>query len=525
MIRLTSFISLVLLSGSTIWAQVLQNSDVHWSGTYRNGETKVDYIASLDSSYVMTYGNLFKLLGKSKNFYARYDRQTLTKIWQVEEVIDRYAGALIEFHSMVTVGSTTYVFYRVDSKVDNFHYVLMRTIDRDGNLSDFKELMKISYELYTMGNFRISWNRDLSSFAFVSFLVVDGNENLHIEVKRFDRDGAPIGGSSVQMVNAKGRVFLADADYALSGDVFVLAQRRPEQLKDEKAEIFAPNNEFFILHAKPNEEVIQEVALGLKDKYVVGGIDVETDQGAGKVAVSGMYSVMRFGPKTGLFHLTLDQKTLELATSDYKSFSDFEYLNDGRRDGTTIERHKTLINETYEFRGMLPREGGGSMVMIEDYYLEVLRWVRKGVSTDIPIYHFANITAMLVDAEGVIESISVIPKHQYSVGDDGYVSGFLVARDGENFNFLFNDAKGNETRWLEHQAPRTMDEASNAILTQVTLRPDGSLNYVPLVDTRKGGLFLVPKRGKSHIGLPGEAVIPGGKRGKLIFMHLRPEPN
>jgi hypothetical protein len=172
---------------------------------------------------------------------------------------------------------------------------------------------------------------------------------------------------------------------------------------------------------------------------------------------------------------------------------------------------------------MLPREGGGSVVMMEDYYVDVIRWVRNGVATEIPQYHYANITAMLVNAEGGIESISVIPKHQYSVSDDGFVSGFLVARDGENFNFLFNDAKGNETRWLEHQAPRTMDEASKAILTQVTLKPDGSLNYVLLVDTRKQGLFLIPKRGKSSIGLPGEAVIPGRKRAKWIFMHLRPE--
>lgn len=517
MIRFTSFITLVVLSGSTLSAQVPQSSDVLWSLGYKDREIQLEYVSSQDSACFMTYGSHYKLLGQSKNFYARFDRETMTKVWQVDEVMDKYGDALTKFHSMVTVGTTTYVFYRADSKADNLYYVLMRTIDRDGNISAFKELMQISYEHYSMGNFRISWNRHATSFAFVSFLVVDRNEDLHVEVKRFDRDGTLIGDASVELGNAKGRVFLADAHYGPNGDIYVLAQRRPNQEKDEKAKSFAPNNEFFILHVDPNDEVIQEVDLGLKDKYVVGGIDIDADQVTGKVAVSGMYSEMRYGTKIGLFYLTLDQKTLELKTSDFKKFKDIDDLNDDRREG--------LANQTYEFRGMLPRKDGGSVVMTEDYYIDVVRFIIKGVSHYIPHYHYKNIAAMLVDAEGGIERVSVIPKHQYSVDDDGYTSGFLVARDGENFNFLFNDNKGNEKLWLEHQAPRTMDKVDKAVLAQVTLKPDGSLDYVPLVDARKEGVVLIPKRGKSYIGLPGEAVIPGFKRGKWVFIRLRPKRN
>jgi len=90
---------------------------------------------------------------------------------------------------------------------------------------------------------------------------------------------------------------------------------------------------------------------------------------------------------------------------------------------------------------------------------------------------------------------------------------------------LFNDAKGNEKRWMEQQAPRAMNKPTNAMLVQVTLKPDGSMDYVPLIDNRKERAVLIPQRGKSFIGLPGEAVIPGLKRRKWIFMSLRPEPN
>ncbi|MEY3711721.1 MAG: hypothetical protein RL104_504 [Bacteroidota bacterium] len=523
--RLTSFFILSVLSGAALLAQVPHTLEVRWSRGYKDREIQLDYVTSLDSSYFMTYGSYFKLLRKPKNYYARYDRETMTQVWQIEESIDRYRDAPATFHSMVTFGPTTYVFYQAYSKADDLRYVLMRTIDPEGNMSDFNELVRISAKRWTMGNFRISWNRDATSFAIVSFPGEDRKEDLRVEVKRFDREGNPVGGASVQVDHAKNRVSLADVDYALNGDVYVLASRLPDREKNEKTKLFAPNREFFILHADPNDEVFQEVDLGMKDKYVVGGIGVETDQVAGKVAISGMYSDKRYGSTSGMFYLTLDQKTLERSSSDFKNLKEFDYLNDGRRDGTARARRKGLANETYVFRGILPREGGGSLVLMEDYDMVVVTTQTRNGTVTTYYYYYDNIWAMMVDGEGAIERVSVIPKKQYSVNDGGYRSGFLVARDGENFNFLFNDAKGNDKRWADHQAPRIMNKPTNAVLAQVTLKPDGSLDYVPLIDNRKERAVLIPQRGRSYLGLPGEAVIPGIKRRKWVFMSLRPERN
>jgi hypothetical protein len=51
------------------------------------------------------------------------------------------------------------------------------------------------------------------------------------------------------------------------------------------------------------------------------------------------------------------------------------------------------------------------------------------------------------------------------------------------------------------------------------------LDYLPLLDNRKEKVVLNPRQGRSYLGLPGEAVIPGQKRGKWVFMSLRPERN
>jgi hypothetical protein len=98
-------------------------------------------------------------------------------------------------------------------------------------------------------------------------------------------------------------------------------------------------------------------------------------------------------------------------------------------------------------------------------------------------------------------------------------------RDGENFKFLFNDTKGNDKRWANGQAPRKMNKPNRAVLVQVTLKPDGTLDYAPIIENRKEKAVLIPRRGRSYLGLPGEAVVPGFKRGKWVFMSLSPERN
>jgi hypothetical protein len=507
-------------------AQDAQSIEVRWSRGYKNREIQLDYVTSLDSAYFMTYGSTSKsLLRKAKYYYARYERQSMEQVWQVEEVIDKYRDAPLTFHSMVTFGPTTYVFYQAYSKADDVRYVLLRTIDSDGNISDFIELERIAARRFNTGRFKVSWNYHATSFAIVSFPEENRDEDALIEVKRFDREGNPLGGASVKLDYASRNVSMVDVDYAINGDVYILASRRPDRAKNEKRQLFNPNQEYFILHADPSDEVFQEVDLGLKDKFVVGGIGVEADQVPGKVAISGMYSDQRYGSTSGMFFITLDQRTIQPLSSDFKNLREFDYINDGRRDGSARDRKRGMAKESYVFRGMVPREGGGSLVLMEDYDMVVVTTqTRNGTVTNY-YYYYDNIWAMMVDAEGEIERVSVIPKQQYSANDGGTNSGFLLVRDGENFQFLLNDTRGNDQRWAKNQAPKRMAAAHKAVFVQITLKPDGTLVYTPLFENRKEKAVLMPRRGRSYLGTPGEAVIPGLKRGKWVFMSLRPERN
>ena len=525
--RLTLFLLGALLLSTSGFAQDSETIEVRWSRGYKNSEIQFDYVTSLDSASFMTYGSTSRsLFSNAKYYYSRYDRLSMELIWQVEETINKYRDAPITFNSMVNYGQITYVFYQAYSKANDVRFVLLRTIDAEGNISDFIELDRITAKNAYTGGFKVSWNSSATSFAVVSFPEEDPKKEVQVEVKRFDLEGNRLGGASVTLDYASLNVGIIDLDYAINGDVYILAVRRPERTENEKRFFFAPNQEFFILHANPNDEVFQEVDLELKDKFVVGGIGVEADEIPGKVAISGMYSDKRFGSTSGMFYMTLDQSTIEPSTSDFINLREFDYINDGRTDGTSRARLKGLANETYVFRGMVPREGGGSLVLMEDYDL-VVRTTQNGDRTVTTFYdyYYDNILAMMVDAQGEIERVSVIPKQQFSVNDGGVNSGFLLVRDRENFKFLFNDTPGNDQRWAKNQAPMSMAASHKANLVQVTLKPDGTLVYTPLIENRKEKAILMPRRGRSYLGSPGEAVIPGSKRGKWVFMSLRPERN
>ena len=113
-----------------------------------------------------------------------------------------------------------------------------------------------------------------------------------------------------------------------------------------------------------------------------------------------MYSDKRYGSTSGMFYMTLDQSTIEPLTSDFMNLREFDYINDGRKDGSARARRKGVANESYVFRGMVPREGGGSLVLMEDYDMVVVTTqTRNGTVTNY-YYYYDNIWAMMVDAQG-----------------------------------------------------------------------------------------------------------------------------
>lgn len=188
-------------------------------------------------------------------------------------------------------------------------------------------------------------------------------------------------------------------------------------------------------------------------------------------------------------------------------------------------RRRGVANEEFRFRESVPRLGGGSLVVMEDMDVRVVTTTNRGVTTTNYYYYYDNIWAMLVDAQGQIEKVVVLPKFQYSVNDGGRFLGFELARDGQDFLFFFNDAKGNQKRWAEGQSPRVMRQAARGCLAMVRMKPDGSLTYHQVIDNSKERSVLLPTRGTTFIDFPGEVVMPGLKRGRWVFMSLRPERN
>lgn len=500
--------------------------ELRWSRQYPNREIQLDYVSALDSTSFTTYGSISGgLFSKPKNFFARYDRETMSQLWQLEEVPEDYQGLPVVFRRMITVEGTSYVYYSAYSRTKDKRYVLLRTINANGDISDLKELLQVPAMRLREGNFSVAWDASHKGFALVSFPDVGLREEVQVSVHRFDREGEELGSQRVRIDYSKRDIDFVDVDYAINGDVYVLAVRRADRNRGDLRGFAQPNREFLILHADSDDELFQEVDLGLTGKFIVGGVSVEADQIPGKVNITGMYSDLRYGTTTGMFYLSLDQKTLQASSADFESLRDFELINSGIRDGMARARRRGVANEEFRFRESVPRLGGGSLVVMEDMDVRVVTTTNRGVTTTTYYYYYDNIWAMLVDAQGQIEKVVVLPKFQYSVNDGGRFLGFELARDGQDFLFYFNDAKGNQKRWAERQSPRVMRQAGRGCLAMVRMKPDGSLTYHEVIDNSKERSVLLPTRGTTFIDYPGEVVMPGLKRGRWVFMSLRPERN
>ena len=500
--------------------------ELRWSRQYPNREIQLDYVSALDSTSFTTYGSISGgLFSKPKNFFARYDRETMSQLWQLEEVPEDYQGLPVVFRRMITVQETSYVYYSAYSRAKDKRYVLLRTINANGDISNLKELLQVPAMRIRECNFSVAWDASQKGFALVSFPDVALREEVQVSVHRFDREGEELGSQIVRIDYSKRDIDFVDVDYAINGDVYLLAVRRAERNRGDLRGFAQPNREFLILHADSDDELFQEVDLGLAGKFIVGGVSVEADQIPGKVNITGMYSDLRYGTTTGMFYLTLDQKTLQASSADFESLRDFELINSGIRDGMARARRRGVANEEFRFRESVPRLGGGSLVVMEDMDVRVVTTTNRGVTTTTYYYYYDNIWAMLVDAQGQIEKVVVLPKFQYSVNDGGRFLGFELARDGQDFLFFFNDAKGNQKRWAEGQSPRVMRQAARGCLAMVRMKPDGSLTYHEVIDNPKERSVLLPTRGTTFIDYPGEVVMPGLKRGRWVFMSLRPERN
>ena len=387
--------------------------ELRWSRQYPNREIQLDYVSALDSTSFTTYGSISGgFFSKPKNFFARYDRETMSQLWQLEEVPEEYQGLPLVFRRMITVEGTSYVYYSAYSREKDKRYVLLRTISSNGDLSELKELLQVSAMRRTEGNIAVAWDASHKGFALISFPDVGLPLEVQVSVHRFDREGNELGSQMVRMDYSRRDIDFVDADYAINGDVYVLAVRRADRDRGELRGFAQPNREFLILHADSDDELFQEVDLGLAGKFIVGGVSVEADQIPGKVNITGMYSDLRYGTTTGMFYLSLDQKTLQASSADFESVRDFKLINSGIRDGMAQAQRRGVANEEFRFRESIPRLGGGSLVVMEDMDVRVVTTTNRGVTTTTYYYYYDNIWAMLVDAQGQIEKVVVVPKFQ-----------------------------------------------------------------------------------------------------------------
>lgn len=249
--------------------------------------------------------------------------------------------------------------------------------------------------------------------------------------------------------------FSATARIADNDDLF-FTSRVYEEDEDGKAkkkdvEDGEVNFKTHIFYIPKSSSEVRDVTFNLKDK-AVRGLHFNINK-AGDLAIAGFYSLVNDKGKgltvdKGIFNCSIDLKTLQVKSENFKEFSD-DALTTGLSAKQAEKVEKKLdkgkdVSANYTINEFIPRSDGSSTLVAEQYYFYTVT-VSNGKSS-YTNYHYVyrNILFAKINTDGKIEWVTVIPKHQHTVNDNGMLSSFyLFDHEDDSYSIFFLDNKKN----------------------------------------------------------------------------------
>lgn len=152
----------------------------------------------------------------------------------------------------------------------------------------------------------------------------------------------------------------------------------------------------------------------------------------------------------------------------------------------------------YVFRDMIPQKDGGSIVLMEQSYLEIRTSTdSKGIVTYNYYYNENGVVAYKIEADGTIGWKTYIHKQQATRNDGGFAISFGHLWNDDNVVLLFHDSKKcydekgkyNDVRVRSAFVKKSYCFAQAAIDTKT-----GDVTRSMIHDFKQGGGFVLPRQ-------------------------------
>ena len=166
-----------------------------------------------------------------------------------------------------------------------------------------------------------------------------------------------------------------------------------------------------------------------------------------ELLVTGIYGLENALGVSGIFHKKIELSVGKFISESYKDFES-NFITEGwsekalkRLERRELKGKGTTQLQNYKMKEAIVLEDGSIIGTMEQYYVQVYSSSNVNTSqySDKYYYHFNDIIAFKILAEGGFDWITKIRKSQVSINDGGPYSSYSSYLSDSILNFIFND--------------------------------------------------------------------------------------
>lgn len=475
------------------------------------GNAQVQIRTGEDFNEKMAYGDFIgahegKLYsftnGLRKRIINVYSSDNLNLLQQFDIPKAEYNGKEISVYTLTLLEGQFVVFYNYYDKDTDSRKLLMQNMTLKGEMiGSIKELSDISaVSKSNSGSFQITYHKEEKAVSFISFPPFEKYANEKLTFSVFDESMQIIWKDEVELPFLDR--FFTVSSYVLDSDKNIWAMCSFNEFratKEEKGRRQAKSEmkerggyyTYSLVKYDHTQKSIKEIKLELDGgNKIVAFNYILTDEG--KLYVVGSYGdEVSKGNAIGIFFLQID------AASGKVEKTGLEPLDKALIATLAGEKNadKGKGVGSFVFRDFLSKEGGGLTVVGEIYYTYTVCTTdpRTGATSCANHYVFGAIVVLDIASDGSIQWTTPIPKHQHSVNDGGFISGYLMLEKKDELIFLYNDSPKNFAAKKKANKTYPMPSAMKAITAIATVSSDGKMRTKQSTKLNEIRMVLCPR--------------------------------
>lgn len=359
-------------------------------------------------------------------------------------------------------------------------------------------------------NFSVQLTPDKKQIGVVKFNAAQDEDYLKVGYKLLDFTLKSTWSGSVKLpfkneffdltayeLGNNGELFLIGKAWKLERRVGLTGSSKTKISKQGKGD---PNYSYKCLIFSTEKESLQQVDLGVEGSYVTDvALSYQADEN--QLYLAGFFSEQWGGSIRGTFTKFIDIESAEITRSTEKKFNPkFLKLFLSNRKLKRLQNGRAGNYELANFRldNFTVKNDGSSVLFAEMYFVQVntssVVDVNGFMSTRTNYtYHYGDIIAVYLDAQGAVKWTAKVPKHQLSYNDGGPFSSYVVNVEQDKIYMIFNDHPHNIQRLREGDEVRKMGSPKSSVAVVVEIDNQGQMTRKELFSAKESDLVFRPK--------------------------------